>query len=69
VEVLEHLRRRRRAEHLADVVERVHHDRERVAQLVCDACGELPDGGHLLGLDQLALEALAIGDVDAHQLV
>src|SRR5439155_1306807 len=30
--------------------------------------GELPDGRHLLGLDELALQALAIGDVDADEL-
>src|SRR6185503_13532154 len=33
-----------------------------------DAGGELPDGGHLLGLDELALESLAVGDVDADEL-
>src|SRR3989449_6009362 len=55
-------------EDLVEIVERVHHDGERVAQLVRDAGGELPDGRHLLRLDELALQALAIGDVDADEL-
>src|SRR5262249_36774814 len=54
---------------LAQVVEGVHDDRERVAQLVRDAGRQLPDRRHLLGLDQLPLEALPVRHVDVHELV
>src|SRR5207237_6068152 len=55
-------------EQVSEVVERVHHDRERVPELVRDPGRELPDRRHLLRLDELALEALAVGDVDADEL-
>src|SRR5262249_51348555 len=58
----------RRVDDLPQVVERVHDDRQRIAQLVGDAGRELTDGRHLLGLDELALEALSVRDVDAYEL-
>ena len=43
---------------------------EHVVEIVGDAASELPDRFHLLGLAQLGLEPLALGDVDpgAHHL-
>ncbi len=38
-------------------------DIEYVVEIVGDAAGQCSDGLHLLGLDQLGLQALAIGDV------
>ena len=33
-----------------------------------DTGGELTDGGHLLGLDELAFQPLAVGDIDVDAL-
>ena len=44
---------------LAEIVERVHDDAERVADLVRNAGRQLADRRHLLRLDELALQALA----------
>jgi hypothetical protein len=49
------------------VVEDVHDDRQRVAQLMRDAGGELADRRHLLGLHQLRFEAALLRHVDADE--
>ena len=46
-------------------VEIADHDRQHVVEVVRDAAGELADGFHLLRLEQLLLDAPAVGDVEA----
>jgi hypothetical protein len=57
-----------RFEARAQIVERVHDDRERVPKLVRDAGRELADRRHLLRLHELRFEAALLRDVDADEL-
>src|SRR5215510_8422996 len=52
-----------RGKDLAEVVEGVHDDTERVADLMGDAGSQLADGRHFLGLDELTLQPLPVGHV------
>jgi hypothetical protein len=46
---------------------KAHHRRQRVIQIVGNACNQLPDGRHLLRLDQLVLQAPTLGLVVEQQ--
>ena len=47
-----------------DQAEPAEHRGEQIVEIVRDPAGQLADRVHLAGLDQLALELLAVGDVE-----